>query len=615
MSPITRSRTSLLRTSNPNFPTHLDLEEAYDQSVPRIQQDAKQYLEIILDSYEVRELYNPISEEYWFVNNSEALNMVVYYKMKKCLFIKYKQRFINAGLELEFMKNGGSGIGCNKIGCRNIHCDASKYHSGDDDNVICPNSLMYFDSDSYYPELDFSSESSTPYLSRGISMSRTSSALSMIFPHFIPEKLSFKTDDSSSTILGDYVNVSFKTDDSSITDNLVNDVQSTEIHINPHLHHSHRSFHDYFCWFMDLSRLEKFCYICVWLFLILVFWGYLFGSFSDHINGNFGTGVTKEIDGAVRAQVQEFVEKEMFKISDTTEKNDDDDSDGLAGLVRKQLNELEKMMDGTSADYALYTGGARIIPHLTTRDYEAWPTKSYQILWGLLTRKNVIKSNKASIVITPTVNVGECWCFNGTKGQIAIRLSRSIVVTHITYHHIGRQVSIDPISSAPKDFELWGQEVLVIGEILYAKKFYEELKERYNIKVFDSTRREFLVEATAKYENVFIDKFDTEVLDSLSPAVNVIIVIGDSSKLVDVKAATENGVFLADTVTSLSSTKEELELEALNNLDFALITGVPRDPVNKIDEVAEIAAGKTVEYINASGEVVDLDISDIQITL
>ncbi|CAG8548648.1 14457_t:CDS:2 [Dentiscutata erythropus] len=410
MSPITRSRTSLHRIRNPNFPTHLDLEAAYDQSVPRIQQDAKQYLEMILDSFEVRELYNPISEEYWFVNNSEALNMVVYYKMKKCLFIKYKQRFINAGLEFEFMKNGGSGIGCNKIGCRNINCDAAKYHSDNDDNVICPNSLMYFDSDSYYPELDFS-ESSTPYLSRGISMSRTSSALSMIFPHFIPspEKLPFKTEESSSTILGDYVNVSFKTDDSSINDDLNNNVQSTEIHLNPHLHFNPR-----------LHQID---------------------------------------DNAVRAQVQEFVEKEMFKIS--TDSLDAEKNDDLVGLVRRQLNEviheqLEKMMDGTSPDYALYTGGARIIPHLTTRDYEVWPSKSYQVLWGLLTRKNVIKSNKASTVITPSVNVGECWCFNGTEGQIAIRLSRSIFVTHITYHHIGRQVSIDPISSAPKDFELWG---------------------------------------------------------------------------------------------------------------------------------------------------------------
>ncbi|CAG8629493.1 1986_t:CDS:2 [Racocetra fulgida] len=441
MSPITRSRTSLLRTCNPDFPTHFDLEAAYVQSVPRIQQDAKQYLEIILDTYEVRELYNPISEEYWIVNNSEALNLVVYYKMKKCLFIKYKQRFINAGLELEFMKHGGSGIGCNKIGCRNINCDAAKFDSDDDDNVICPNSLMYFDSDS-----------STPYLSRGISMSRTSSALSMIFPHFIP----FKTEDSTSTILGDYVNVSFKTDD---TDNIVTEIQSTEIHISPHLHHSDRAFNWVKNFMNSLGREKKLSYVFIWLLFLFIL-GYIFGGYNEHIDENFGTGVTKKIDGTVRAQVQEFVEKEMFKISDTKEKNDDDDSDDLVGLVRKQLNEviheqLEKMMDGTSADYALYTGGARVIPHLTTRDYEAWPTKSYQILWGLLTRKNVIKSNKASIVITPSVNVGECWCFNGTEGQIAIRLSRSIVVTHITYHHIGRQVSIDPISSAPKDFELW----------------------------------------------------------------------------------------------------------------------------------------------------------------
>ncbi|RIB22283.1 hypothetical protein C2G38_1011165 [Gigaspora rosea] len=174
------------------------------------------------------------------------------------------------------------------------------------------------------------------------------------------------------------------------------------------------------------------------------------------------------------------------------------------------------------------------------------------------------------------------------------------------------------------------QEVLVIGEILYAKKFYEELKGKYIIKVFDSTKKEFLVEATAKYENVaaillangadrFIDKFDNEVLDSLSPAINVIIVIGDASKLVDVKAATDNGVFVAD--TSLSSIKgstkdelEKLELEVLNNLDFALITGVPKDPVNKIDEVSVIAADKAINYLNERGEI-DLDVSDIQISL
>jgi hypothetical protein len=44
-------------------------------------------------------------------------------------------------------------------------------------------------------------------------------------------------------------------------------------------------------------------------------------------------------------------------------------------------------------------------------------------------------------------------------------------------------------------------------------------------------------------------------LDALSPAVNAILVIGNASELVDVKAATENGVFIADTSTKTQSTE------------------------------------------------------------
>ncbi|PKC12671.1 hypothetical protein RhiirA5_462802 [Rhizophagus irregularis] len=112
-------------------------------------------------------------------------------------------------------------------------------------------------------------------------------------------------------------------------------------------------------------------------------------------------------------------------------------------------------MDGSSADFALYTGGGRIIHQLTSRNYELWPSKSYQKLLSRFTN-SIIKSKNPETVISPNVNVGDCWCFNGTKGQIAIKLSRSIVLTHVTYQHISREVSIDPILSAPYEFELWG---------------------------------------------------------------------------------------------------------------------------------------------------------------
>lgn len=51
------------------------------------------------------------------------------------------------------------------------------------------------------------------------------------------------------------------------------------------------------------------------------------------------------------------------------------------------------------------------------------------------------------------------------------------------------------------------------------------------------------------------------MLDALSPAVNAILVIGKASELVDVKKATGNGVFVADTSTDLNLTEGKKEKE------------------------------------------------------
>ncbi|CAG8435504.1 5752_t:CDS:2 [Diversispora eburnea] len=361
MSPITRSITSLHRICNPNFPTYRDLDDAYNFSVPFIEDDAKKYLQRILDTDEMRELYNPISEEYWIVNNVDALNQVVYYKMKRSLFRKYKQQFINAGIELEFLKCQKSEIGCD------IFC--SNYISKQNSTVSNLSNLSSF----YYDSSDDTNNHNN-------------------LNNLYKIKIRVKKDESSQTVLGDYVE-------------------------RPHRRH------------LQYSQYSQ------------------YPNYSNHLN-----------HGAVKSQVKEFIESEMSRIAagDISSNqnylsNSIDEKNGLAGLVRKQLNEvlhdqLSKMMDGISTDYALYSGGARIIPHITSRGYEEWPSKGYQKLWGMLTHRNVIKSNNAEVVISPNVNVGECWCFNATRGQIAIRLSRSIVITHITYTHIGKEVAIDPIN-------------------------------------------------------------------------------------------------------------------------------------------------------------------------
>ncbi|RHZ44941.1 hypothetical protein Glove_707g63 [Diversispora epigaea] len=179
------------------------------------------------------------------------------------------------------------------------------------------------------------------------------------------------------------------------------------------------------------------------------------------------------------------------------------------------------------------------------------------------------------------------------------------------------------------------QEVLIIGEIFHATKQLEEMKERYEFKIFDSTREDFIIKATEKYENVvaillangaekLIGKFNTEMLDALSPAINSILVIGDASAIVDVSSATDNGVFVADTTSNLKLNDEEIEMSILDNLEFVLITGVPKGPVNKLDEVEEKSAKKAIAYITSAaekaadsgGELLEgIDVSDIKISL
>jgi hypothetical protein len=60
---------------------------------------------------------------------------------------------------------------------------------------------------------------------------------------------------------------------------------------------------------------------------------------------------------------------------------------------------------------------------------------------------------------------------------------------------------------------------------------------------------------------------------------------------------------------------EEIEVDILENLDFTLITGVPKNPVNEIEKVAKAAADKATNIVTSAGEIDELDYSDLQIQL
>ncbi|KAG0057564.1 hypothetical protein BGZ83_008146 [Gryganskiella cystojenkinii] len=127
--------------------------------------------------------------------------------------------------------------------------------------------------------------------------------------------------------------------------------------------------------------------------------------------------------------------------------------------------------DGTAKpDFALYSAGGRVLPHLTTASFSQ-PRQKLTLLgrWGgqfLVPHPKVREPRVPEKAIQPGMHAGECWAMQGDHGQLGIRLSRTIVVTEITLEHVDRRVSLD-VGSAPRQVEIWrlpGSIVLSSGE-------------------------------------------------------------------------------------------------------------------------------------------------------
>nr|CAG8583405.1 14940_t:CDS:2 [Entrophospora candida] len=136
--------------------------------------------------------------------------------------------------------------------------------------------------------------------------------------------------------------------------------------------------------------------------------------------------------------------------------------DVIANLIRNEIHKTveEKLHDYSQdklnrADYALLSGGAKIISVLTSPTYETWPTKWSQQIIASVTGHGITRGRPPTTAIQPEMHVGQCWPFSGEKGQLAILLSRKIFVTAVTYEHVTKKLAMD-VTSAPKEFEVWG---------------------------------------------------------------------------------------------------------------------------------------------------------------
>ncbi|KAF9066821.1 hypothetical protein BDP27DRAFT_1365321 [Rhodocollybia butyracea] len=134
-------------------------------------------------------------------------------------------------------------------------------------------------------------------------------------------------------------------------------------------------------------------------------------------------------------------------------------------------------------DYALHSGGAHIIPHLTSDTYELRPTSFGGQVFGMITGVGYAVGRSPVSVLHPDNSNGLCWPFKGQEGQVGVALAVPTYVEDITIDHVPREVAYD-IRTAPRQMEVWGmvegkENVVKVREWLKAKEARrQEVKER-----------------------------------------------------------------------------------------------------------------------------------------
>ncbi|KAL1917757.1 uncharacterized protein VTP21DRAFT_3591 [Calcarisporiella thermophila] len=180
--------------------------------------------------------------------------------------------------------------------------------------------------------------------------------------------------------------------------------------------------------------------------------------------------VVPEVDVVGRDEFLQVLGEEMEALRreiDSKLKSEDSPYSSVAGgegdvdvmrLVSRMIDEaLQRYSADVIArpDYALYSGGGRVIHSLTSKTYTARPTHLLGKLaaqwWGI----GVVQGLPPAIALHPDTSVGKCWPFEGAEGQLGVLLSRRIVVTEITLEHVSRLVALD-LRSAPRRVEVWG---------------------------------------------------------------------------------------------------------------------------------------------------------------
>uniref|UniRef100_A0A7G3AXG0 Putative spindle pole body protein n=1 Tax=Lutzomyia longipalpis TaxID=7200 RepID=A0A7G3AXG0_LUTLO len=194
------------------------------------------------------------------------------------------------------------------------------------------------------------------------------------------------------------------------------------------------------------------------------------GQFSGHVSEEIqrSAGVIMEnITEALKGEILSLIEARAALNQANTAQMDIGE-ENVKRIVREALAVYDADKTGL-VDYALESAGGQI---LSTRCTESYHTKTAQIsifgipLW--------YPSNTPRTAISPSVQPGNCWAFQGFPGFLVLKLNLPILVTGFTMEHIPKSLAPNgQIDSAPKGFSVWGlvdeedQEPLLFGKYIF----------------------------------------------------------------------------------------------------------------------------------------------------
>uniref|UniRef100_H0VF96 Sad1 and UNC84 domain containing 5 n=1 Tax=Cavia porcellus TaxID=10141 RepID=H0VF96_CAVPO len=123
----------------------------------------------------------------------------------------------------------------------------------------------------------------------------------------------------------------------------------------------------------------------------------------------------------------------------------------------KLTQKIMKMIQGDyieKPDFALKSIGATIDFEHTSATYNHDKARSY---WNWIRLWNY--AQPPDVILEPNMTPGNCWAFEGDRGQVTIRLAQKVYLSNITLQHIPKTISLSgSLDTAPKDFVVYGME-------------------------------------------------------------------------------------------------------------------------------------------------------------